>query len=67
VVGRSLLRPLIRWTSLALVLAVLAGVGAARLHLQNFPLFVAVVVALALLTVAIFVITAAGGDTDAEP
>jgi hypothetical protein len=55
---RSALRPLLRWTSLALLLAVLARLGVARLHLQNFPLFVIVVVALSLVTVAVFMATA---------
>jgi hypothetical protein len=63
VIPRSLLRPLLRWSSLVLILAVLARIGAARLHLHNFSLFLAVVVGLALLTVAVFVATTAG---DAE-
>jgi len=39
---------------------VLGALGAARTHQQNFPLFLAVLVGLALLTVAVFVATAPG-------
>jgi hypothetical protein len=37
---------------------VLGALGAARWHQQNFPLFVAVVVGLALATVAVYLATA---------
>jgi hypothetical protein len=40
--------------------------GAARTHQQNFPLFLAVVIGLAVLTVAVFVLTAASGDRPAD-
>jgi len=56
---RLLLRPLLRWISLVLSVAVLAALGVARTHLHNFPLFLAAVVGLAALTVVVFVATAA--------
>jgi hypothetical protein len=37
---------------------VLAPLGVARTHQQNFPLFLAVVMGLAVLTVVVFVVTA---------
>ena len=52
------MRPLLRWTSLLGSVALLAGLGAARTHQQSFPLFLAVVVALSALIVAVFVLTA---------
>jgi hypothetical protein len=36
--------------------------GAARTHQQNFPLFLAVVLGLSVLTLAVFVLTAPGDD-----
>lgn len=54
------LRPLLRWTSLLAGAAVLAVLGGARMHQQDFVLFLAVVVALAAGIVAVFVAT--GGD-----
>lgn len=39
-------------------MALLGVFGAARTHQQNFPLFLAVVVGLSVLTVAVFVLTA---------
>jgi len=54
---------LLRWTSLAGSVAVLGVLGAARWHLHSFALFLAVVVGLSLVTVAVFVATATG---DAE-
>jgi hypothetical protein len=38
--------------------AVLAALGAANMHQRNFPLFLAVVVAVSALSVALFVATA---------
>jgi hypothetical protein len=39
---------------------VLARLGETRLHLHDFPVFLAVLVGLALLTVGVFIATAAG-------
>jgi hypothetical protein len=39
---------------------VLAVLGAARVHLQNFPLFLGVVLGAAIVTVAVLVATAGG-------
>jgi hypothetical protein len=48
---------LLRWSSLLGSGAILYALGAARVHHHNFPLFLAVVLALALVTVAVFVWT----------
>jgi hypothetical protein len=40
---------------------VLAGLGVAHVHQTNFPLFLAAVLGLALLTVVAFVATTSGG------
>jgi uncharacterized membrane protein YfhO len=58
----SLLRPLLRWTSLVAALVVLAYLGVARLHLHNFVLFLAIVLGLAVAIAAVFVATASGDD-----
>jgi hypothetical protein len=52
------LRPLLRWTSLVASGALLAVLGAAGTHQRNFPLFLAAVLGLSVLAVAIFVATA---------
>lgn len=54
------LRALLRWTSLIATVIVLGALGARRVHLHSFALFLGVVVGLALLTVATFVVTARG-------
>lgn len=54
------MRPLLRWISLGGMVALLAALGAARTHLHNFPLFLGAVLAASVVTVAIFVVTAAG-------
>lgn len=41
-------------------MALLAVLGAARTHQQNFPLFLATVLGVSLVIVAVFVTTAAG-------
>jgi len=51
------LRSLLRWTSLVASGAVLAVLGARRVHLGNFSLFLAVVVVLALAVVVVFLLT----------
>lgn len=50
-------RSLLRWTSLVASGAVLAVLGARRVHLGNFPLFLAFVVVLAALVVVVFLLT----------
>ncbi len=55
---RSLLRPLLRWISLAGSVAVLALLGAAGTHQRHFTLFLGAVVGLSAVAVAIFVATA---------
>lgn len=50
-------RSLLRWTSLVASGAVLAALGAARVHHGNFSLFLLILVALALGTVTVFVLT----------
>ena len=56
----SPLRPLLRWTSLVVAGALLAWLGAARMHQQNFVLFLAIVLGLAIGIVVVFVSTAEG-------
>jgi hypothetical protein len=51
-------RPLLRWTSLAGTAALLAVLGEARTHQHNFPLFLGLVLGVAVLIVAVFVATA---------
>jgi hypothetical protein len=58
----SLLRPLLRWSSLVAAALVLAALGAARFHQGRFVLFLGVVMALAVVVVAVYVATANGGD-----
>jgi hypothetical protein len=43
---------------------VLGALGAANLHQQNFPLFLAAVLGLSVLTVAVFVLTEPRRTTD---
>ena len=50
---------MLRWTSLLASAALLGVFGTARTHQQNFPLFLAVVVGLSVLAVAVFVLTTA--------
>ena len=59
------LRQLLRWTSLVALVAVLAVLGEARTHLQNFVLFLGIMLGLAVAVVAVFVATA--GDDEASP
>ena len=64
---RSPLRPLLRWTSLLVAGVLLAWLGAARMHQQSFVLFLAIVLALAIGIVAVFLATAEGsGAQSAE-
>jgi Na+/H+ antiporter NhaD/arsenite permease-like protein len=56
------MRALLRWSSLIGAAAVLATLGAARTHQHNFPLFLGVVLGVAIVTVVVFVATA-GGDS----
>jgi hypothetical protein len=51
-------RPLLRWTSLLACGAVLAALGAANMHQRDFVLFLATVVGLSTLAIAVFVLTA---------
>jgi peptidoglycan/LPS O-acetylase OafA/YrhL len=60
----SRLRPLLRWTSLVAGAILLAVLGEARTHQQSFVLFLAIVVALAIGIVAMFVAT--GGEPAAR-
>ena len=57
---RSPLRALLRWISLIATVIVLGALGAKRVHLHNFVLFLVILVGLALLTVTVFVVTARG-------
>jgi hypothetical protein len=57
---------LLRWTSLVGSAALLAALGAAHTHQQNFPLFLTVVIALSVLAVAVFVLTAPPRGSDSE-
>jgi hypothetical protein len=45
---------------------VLAWLGAANLHQQNFSLFLMSVTGLSVLAVAVFVLTAPPGESDSE-
>ena len=54
------MRSALRWTSLAATAAVLYGLGMRGFHHRHFDLFLAVVLGLAVLIVAVFVATAAG-------
>lgn len=60
---RSPLRPLLRWISLLGCAALLGALGAAGTHQKNFTLFLAAILGAAVVTVAIFVATAAGDDS----
>ncbi|HET9855403.1 MAG TPA: hypothetical protein VFR53_10115 [Methylomirabilota bacterium] len=51
------MRPLLRWTSLVGSAALLAVLGAANTHQRNFPVFLTAVLAVSVLTVAIYVAT----------
>ncbi len=51
------MRPLFRWISVAGSGALLYALGVNRLHHHNFPLFLAIVLALAVLTVVVFMLT----------
>lgn len=55
------MRALLRWSSLLGSGAALYAMGAARFHHHNFPLFLALLLALALLTVAVFLFTREAG------
>ncbi len=60
------MRPLLRWTSLAGSAALLAALGASNTHQQNFPLFLGSVMGLAVLAVAVFVLTEPPRGADRE-
>lgn len=51
------MRSLLRWSSLVASGAVLAALGARRVHLASFPLFLVICVALALFVVVVFLLT----------
>lgn len=51
------MRSLLRWASLVASGAVLGAVGAARLHHYNFPLFLAILLALSLVAVVVILLT----------
>ncbi|MBI4256403.1 MAG: hypothetical protein HY616_15135 [Candidatus Rokubacteria bacterium] len=51
------MRSILRWSSLVASGAVLAALGARRVHLASFPLFLLICVALALLVVVVFLLT----------
>jgi hypothetical protein len=57
-------RPLLRWTSLAATAVALAALGVARTHQHNFPLFLSVLMGMAILIVAAFIATAPGRSPD---
>jgi hypothetical protein len=63
---RRLLRPLLRWTSLVGCAALLAVLGSAGTHQRNFTLFLGSVLGLAVLAVAVFVLTEPRGGADRE-
>ena len=63
---RSLLRPLLRWISLVLGLAVLTWLGRANMHQRNFPLFLGAVLGLAVLIVGVFVATGSGDEAETD-
>jgi len=63
---RSPLRALLRWISLIATVIVLGALGAKRVHLHNFHLFLAILIGLALLTVTVFVVTARGAVVTAR-
>jgi len=50
-------RSILRWSSLVASGAVLAALGARRVHHGSFPLFLLICVALALLVVVVFLLT----------
>jgi len=54
------MRPLLRWISLVATVVLLAVLGAARTHQQNFVLFLGVVLGSAVLVLVVFVVTARG-------
>lgn len=51
------MRSVLRWSSLVASGAVLAALGARRVHHGSFPLFLLICVALALLVVVVFLLT----------
>lgn len=55
------MRLLLRWTSLLGSGAALYALGTARFHHQNFSLFLMLLLALALLTVMVFLLTREAG------
>jgi hypothetical protein len=54
------MRSALRWASLAATAAILYPLGATGFHHRHFDLFLAAVLGLAVLTVAVFVVTATG-------
>jgi hypothetical protein len=58
------MRALLRWISLLGCAALLAFLGAAGTHQRNFSLFLAAVIAAAVVTVVVFVVTAVTRSTD---
>jgi hypothetical protein len=63
---RRPLRQLLRWTSLVGCAALLAFLGAAGTHQRNFTLFLGSVLGLAVLAVAVFVLTEPREGADRE-
>ena len=55
------MRPLLRWISLLASGLVLYALGAARFHHHNFPVFLALLLALALVTLVVFLFTREAG------
>lgn len=51
------MRSALRWSSLVGAAAVLYGAGVRRLHLHDFPVFLALVVVLSIAIVAVFLAT----------
>jgi hypothetical protein len=58
------MRALLRWISLLGCAALLAFLGAAGMHQKNFTLFLIAVLGVTVVTVVVFVATAAGDATD---
>jgi hypothetical protein len=54
------MRSALRWASLAATGAILYSLGATGFHHRHFDLFLAAVLGLAVVTVAVFVATASG-------
>ena len=59
------MRSLLRWSSLVASAVVLGALGASRVHHTSFPLFLAVLLALSLGTVVVFLATR-GDDGHAD-